>query len=56
MTRGNDALGEVTVKVKVKGNTIIAKGASTDILEASGKAYINALNKLIAQESAKKKA
>ncbi|MCA9404226.1 MAG: 2-isopropylmalate synthase [Candidatus Omnitrophica bacterium] len=56
VTRGKDALGEVTVKVKFKGNTIIAKGASTDILEASGKAYINALNKLIAQESAKKKA
>ncbi len=56
VTRGKDALGEVTVKVKFKGRTIIAQGASTDILEASAKAYINALNKLIAQEAVKKKA
>lgn len=55
VTRGKDALGEVTVKVKFKGNTIIAQGISTDILEASAKAYINALNKLLSQEIKKKK-
>ena len=49
VSRGKDALGEVTVKVKMKGKTIIAHGASTDILEASAKAYINAVNKVISQ-------
>lgn len=56
VTRGKDALGEVSIKVNFKGKTIIAQGASTDILEASAKAYINALNKQFAQEAAKKKA
>ncbi len=47
VSRGKDALGEVTVKVKFKEREIIGKGSSTDILEASAKAYINAINKLI---------
>jgi len=54
VTRGKDALGEVTVKVKVKGKSVIAHGASTDILEASAKAYINAINKVLSQESVEK--
>ena len=49
VTRGKDALGEVTVKVRIKGKKYIAHGASTDILEASAKAYLNAINKMIAQ-------
>lgn len=49
VTSGKDALGEVTVKVKMKGKSVIAHGASTDILEASAKAYINALNKILTQ-------
>ncbi|MDD3375415.1 MAG: 2-isopropylmalate synthase [Candidatus Omnitrophica bacterium] len=49
VTRGKDALGEVTVKVRIKGKSYIAHGASTDILEASAKAYLNAINKMIAQ-------
>jgi len=50
VTQGKDALGEVTVKVKIKGKSVIAHGASTDILEASAKAYLNAINKVISQK------
>ncbi len=48
VTRGKDALGEVTVKVKVGDKSVIAHGTSTDIVEASAKAYLNAINKIIA--------
>jgi len=51
VTQGKDALGEVTVKVKMKGKNVIAHGTSTDILEASAKAYINAVNKVLSQDS-----
>ncbi len=47
VSRGKDALGEVTVKVKFKDRNVIARAASTDILEASAKAYVNALNKVL---------
>ncbi|MBC2580491.1 2-isopropylmalate synthase [Clostridium sp. DJ247] len=43
---GNDALGEVTVKIEKDGKMFSAKGASTDVVEASAKALVNAINKL----------
>jgi 2-isopropylmalate synthase len=46
ITGGTDALGEVTVRLEEKGHTVIGQGAHTDIIVASGKAYVNALNKL----------
>jgi len=49
VTRGKDALGEVSIKVKVKDKIVIAQAASTDILEASAKAYINAINKALSR-------
>jgi len=51
VTRGKDALGEVMVKVKINEKSVIAYGTSTDILEASAKAYINAINKVISLQS-----
>ncbi len=45
VTQGREALGEVTVKVEFNGVTVLGRGASTDIVEASVKAYINAVNK-----------
>ena len=46
-TGGKDALGEVTVRVK-KGDILVSgRGSSTDIIEASAKAYINAINRLL---------
>lgn len=46
ITGGTDAQGEVTVRLADEGNTAIGRGSSTDIIEASAKAYINALNRL----------
>jgi len=46
ITSGKDAIGEVSVKVLFKGNVVSGRGASTDIIEASIKAYINAVNKI----------
>ncbi|MDN5347591.1 MAG: 2-isopropylmalate synthase [Clostridia bacterium] len=47
VTGGKDAVGEVTVKVEYEGRVFVGKGISTDILEASARAYVNALNKVI---------
>ncbi|MCX5702249.1 MAG: 2-isopropylmalate synthase [Candidatus Omnitrophica bacterium] len=46
VTKGKDALGEVSLKLKAKGRVVTARGSSTDIIEASVRAYINALNKI----------
>jgi 2-isopropylmalate synthase len=46
VTSGKDALGEVSVKVGSKNTVVSGRGASTDIIEASIKAYVNAINKL----------
>ncbi len=48
VTSGKDAQGEVTVRVEQNGLNILGRGASTDIVEASAKAYVNAINKLAA--------
>jgi len=47
ITGGTDAQGEVTVRVEEDGRTAIGQGADTDIIVASAKAYLNALNKLV---------
>jgi 2-isopropylmalate synthase len=46
ITGGTDALGEVTVRLSREGRIVNGQGADTDIVVASAKAYINALNKL----------
>jgi 2-isopropylmalate synthase len=46
ITGGTDAQGEVNVRVTESGRTVTGRGSSTDIIEASAKAYINALNRL----------
>jgi len=46
VTQGHDALGEVTLKVDFgDGRLITGKGASTDVIEASARAYLNAINR-----------
>ncbi|MFA4888256.1 MAG: 2-isopropylmalate synthase, partial [Candidatus Omnitrophota bacterium] len=45
VTRGKDAIGEASIKVKVKGKIISGRGSSTDIIEASILAYLDAINK-----------
>lgn len=49
ITGGTDALGEVLVSLEEDGRTVRGHGADTDIIVASAKAYINALNKLAAR-------
>jgi 2-isopropylmalate synthase len=44
---GNDALGEVTVKLRAKDHIVTGRGLSTNIIESSILAYINGINKLI---------
>ena len=46
VSAGQDAQGEVSVRVEHKGMIVSGKGTSTDIVEASAKAYLSALNKL----------
>jgi 2-isopropylmalate synthase len=54
VTGGTEALGEVTVRlVSPRGDIYSGRGSSTDIIEASAKAYLQALNKLISEEEIK---
>jgi 2-isopropylmalate synthase len=46
ITTGTDAQGEVTVRLSRDGKVVNGQGADTDIIVASAKAYLNALNKL----------
>jgi len=48
VTSGTEAMGEVTVELEEKGRRVMGRGASTDVLEASAKAFIDGLNKLAA--------
>ncbi|HEU4708674.1 MAG TPA: alpha-isopropylmalate synthase regulatory domain-containing protein, partial [Methylophilaceae bacterium] len=49
ITSGTDAQGEVTVRLAKGGRIVNGQGADTDIVIASAKAYLNALNKLHAK-------
>lgn len=46
VTHGKDALGEVTIRLKAEKKEVSGRGASTDIVEASARAYIDAINKV----------
>lgn len=48
VTSGQDALGEVTLKVRGNLKSYTGRGTSTDIIEASARAYLQAINKLVA--------
>ncbi|WP_018084530.1 2-isopropylmalate synthase [Desulfurispora thermophila] len=48
VTSGKDAIGEVTLKITLDGEkVVVGRGISTDVLEASARAYLNAVNKLL---------
>ena len=53
VTSGKDALGEASVDVEVEGNTYRGRAVSTDTVEASAKAYLNAINKVAIKHSRK---
>ncbi len=48
ITGGKDALGEINIEVEANNKIIKGKAVSTDITEGSGKAYLNAINKIAA--------
>jgi 2-isopropylmalate synthase len=50
ITNGTDSQGEVTVRLERAGRIVNGLGADTDIVIASAKAYINAVNKLLSPE------
>ncbi|MCX7709753.1 MAG: 2-isopropylmalate synthase [Clostridia bacterium] len=49
VTEGKDALGEVTVRVSKDNKNFVGRGVSTDVIEASVKAYLNAINRAISE-------
>ncbi|HUO58514.1 MAG TPA: 2-isopropylmalate synthase [bacterium] len=53
LTQGRDAQGEVTVTVTTNGDEAHGRGVSTDVIEASAKAYLSAVNKLLLKHSTK---
>jgi len=48
VTEGIDALGEVTIRVAKDGSVYSGRGSDSDIVVASAKAYVNAINRLLA--------
>ena len=54
VTEGIDAIGEVLIKIESDGVSYTGRGADTDIIVASAKAYMNALNRLLAAKKARK--
>ena len=52
VTEGIDAMGEVLIRIESEGRTYSGRGADTDIIVASAKAYMNALNRLLAARKA----
>ena len=51
VTGGKEALGEATVRVRNGARTYTGRGISTDIIESSAKAYVDAINRMVSLES-----
>lgn len=47
ITGGLDAQGDVSITLEINGMSVLGRGVSTDIIEASAKAYLNAINKAL---------
>ncbi len=52
ITKGIDALGEVFIRIESEGVSYTGRGADPDIVVASAKAYMNALNRLLSVRKA----
>ncbi|MBM3823837.1 MAG: 2-isopropylmalate synthase [Verrucomicrobia bacterium] len=54
VSEGQDALGEVTLKVDFgRGEWVTGKGATTDVIEGSARAYLNAVNRHLGEQAPK---
>ncbi|UCE48285.1 MAG: 2-isopropylmalate synthase, partial [Phycisphaerales bacterium] len=51
ITGGKEALGEATVRITENGRTFTGRGISTDIIEASAKAYVDAINRMVSAQT-----
>ncbi len=47
VSKGKDAIGEVTLRIKQNGHSFSGRGASTDVVEASARAYLDAVNRAV---------
>jgi 2-isopropylmalate synthase len=47
VTSGGDALGDVVIQLESDGRKVSGRGVSTDVVEASARAYLNAVNKIV---------
>src|SRR5205807_3571092 len=47
VTGGVDALGDVIIQLEADGVKVSGRGVSTDVVEASARAYLNAVNKVV---------
>src|SRR5690606_3846900 len=52
-TSGKDAVGEVVVRIRDNGNQYIGRGTSADVILASARAYLQAVNRLVHDRQAK---
>jgi 2-isopropylmalate synthase len=51
VTGEQEAMGEATVKVRDNGHQVIGRAVTTDVVEASVMAYINAMNKILEERA-----
>ncbi len=55
VTGGKEAQGETRLEVVHEGRTLTGRGVSTDIIESAAKAYLSAINRVLARQTAPKK-
>ena len=55
VTEGIDALGDVTIRIERNSDVFVGRGSDTDIIVASAKAYMNALNRALSVDSSQNK-
>jgi 2-isopropylmalate synthase len=55
VTSGTEAMGEVSVQLEESGRKVLGRGASTDVIEASAKAYTDGLNRLASLAAGRRK-
>ena len=53
VTGGGDALGDVVVQLEADGHKASGRGVATDVVEASARAYLNAVNKIVRLRASK---
>ena len=53
ITKGQDALGEATIRVRLGDEEAVGQDADLDVIEASAQAYLNAVNSLLMRERAR---